>query len=106
LRRTTLALCSRPRDLDLGKPPGRIDPQYRFAGSDSDDIGNATNRSPFPMLHLLREASVERALQAFPDPAAIYETNQRTLRRLGPHGWAALCAQCLRDAGEAGGPAS
>jgi len=81
-------------------------PQYRFAGSQSDDIGNATNRSPFPMLHLLREASVERALQAFPEPEAIYEANQRTLRQLGASGWAALRAQCLCDAGEAGDPGS
>ncbi|MEO7853038.1 MAG: DUF1415 domain-containing protein [Rubrivivax sp.] len=74
-------------------------PHYQFAGTEPDDIGNATNRSPFPTLHLLREASVERAVQAFPEPEAIVEANQRSLRELGPQGWAAVQAQCLRDAG-------
>jgi hypothetical protein len=74
-------------------------PHYQFAGTDPDDIGNATNRSPFPTLHLLREDSVERALLAFPEPAVIVEINQRTLRDLGPKGWAAVQALCLRDAG-------
>jgi hypothetical protein len=73
-------------------------PHYRFAGTDADDPGNATNRSPHPTLHLLREVSVERAVAAFPDAASIYEANIRTLRALGPHGWAALQAQCRDDA--------
>ena len=67
-------------------------PQYRFAGTHADDIENATNRSPYPTLHLLREASIERALAAFPEAEAIYETNMRRLRALGPAGWAALRA--------------
>jgi len=73
-------------------------PQYRFAGTEADDIGNATNRSPFPTLHLLRESSVERAVATFADAAHIYEANLRTLQALGPDGWAALQAKCLRDA--------
>jgi hypothetical protein len=73
-------------------------PQYRFAGTDADDIGNATNRSPHPCLHLLREASIERAVASFPEPEAIYGTNMRTLRALGTEGWAALQAACLRGA--------
>ena len=73
-------------------------PQYQFAGSAAEDIENATNRSPYPTLHLLREASIERAVAAFPEPEAIYETNKRTLRALGPKGWAALQARCLRAA--------
>ncbi len=73
-------------------------PHYQFAGSEVDDIENATNRSPYPTLHLLREASIERAVAAFPEPEAIYETNMRTLRALGPKGWAELQARCLRDA--------
>ncbi len=73
-------------------------PHYRFAGSDEDDIHNATNRSPYPCLHLLREASIERAVAAFPQAEAIYSINQRTLSALGAQGWAALQAQCLRDA--------
>lgn len=67
-------------------------PQYRFAGTHAGDIENATNRSPHPTLHLLREASIERALAAFPEAEAIYETNMRCLRALGPAGWAALRA--------------
>lgn len=62
-------------------------PNYRFDGSEPDDIENYTNRAPYPILHLLREASVERATQAFPDAADIYERNQETLRRLGHEGW-------------------
>lgn len=73
-------------------------PQYRFAGTQADDIHNATNRSPYPTLHLLREASIERAVAAFPDAEAIYATNMRTLRDLGPKGWSALQTQWLRDA--------
>jgi len=73
-------------------------PQYQFAGTQVDDIENATNRSPYPTLHLLREASIERAVAAFPEPEAIYETNMRTLRALGPRGWAELQARCLRAA--------
>ena len=71
-------------------------PQYQFAGTDADDIDNATNRSPYPTLHLLREASIERAVAAFPEAEAIYEANQRTLRALGPAGWAALRAHWQR----------
>jgi uncharacterized protein len=61
-------------------------PQYQFEGSEPDDIENYTNRSPYPILHLLREASIERAVEAFPDAADIYERNQETLRRLGLEG--------------------
>jgi len=62
-------------------------PRYQFAGTTPDDIGNYTNRSPYPMLHLLREASVERAVAAIPDAATLYERNIETLRRLGVDGW-------------------
>jgi hypothetical protein len=65
-------------------------PQYQFAGTDADDIENFTNRSPYPTLHLLREDSVSRAVDAFPDPDAIVDRNIETLRRLGPAGWRAL----------------
>jgi uncharacterized protein len=71
-------------------------PQYRFAGTRAEDIENATNRSPHPTLHLLREASIERALASFPEAEAIYETNMRRLRALGPAGWAALRAHWQR----------
>ena len=65
-------------------------PDYQFAGTAPDDIGNHTNRSPYPTLHLLREASVERAVAAFPDHDAIVERNIATLERLGPEGWRRL----------------
>lgn len=65
-------------------------PRFVFAGADEDDITNNTNRSPHPTLHLLREESMDRAVAAFPDAAAIYEANMETLRRLGPQGWQAL----------------
>ena len=66
-------------------------PAYEFAGSAPDDVANCTNRSPHPTLHLLREASIDRAVAAFPDAAAIYERNIETLRRLGHAGWHRLC---------------
>lgn len=65
-------------------------PHYRFEGTEPEDIGNYSNRSPYPMLHLLREASVERAVTSFPDVAAIPERNIDTLKRLGREGWANL----------------
>ena len=73
-------------------------PRYQFAGTAADDLGNATNRSPHPTLHLLREASIERALAAFPNPEAIFEANIATLEKLGADGWAALQQQCRDDA--------
>lgn len=65
-------------------------PHYQFADSDPDDIENFSNRSPYPMLHLLREDSVARAIEAFPDPDAILERNKMTLRKLGHDGWKRL----------------
>lgn len=73
-------------------------PHYRFAGCARDDLGNATNRSPYPTLHLLREASVARAAAAFPEAATIFEANIGTMRRLGPDGWATLQRRCAEDA--------
>jgi hypothetical protein len=72
-------------------------PDYRFADSFEDAIENCTNRSPFPMLHLLREASVERAVDAFPDADAIVDRNMATLRRLGMEGWRRLLATSPGD---------
>ena len=65
-------------------------PQFQFAGTDEDDIGNATNRSPYPTLHLIREESIDRAVEAFPDAEAIFEGNIAKLEKLGAEGWAAL----------------
>ena len=65
-------------------------PRYRFEGTSPADIENYTNRSPYPMLHLLREASIERAIAAMPDIEEIYRRNIRTLRGLGHEGWRRL----------------
>jgi uncharacterized protein len=65
-------------------------PRFQFQGTEPDDITNCTNRSPYPTVHLLREESIDRAVQAFPDAEAIYETNMETMRQLGAHGWNAL----------------
>lgn len=65
-------------------------PQFQFAGTDVDDISNFTNRAPYPTLHLIREASIDRAVEAFPEAEAIYERNIETLERLGLDGWQQL----------------
>jgi hypothetical protein len=65
-------------------------PQYQFAGTRPQDIENCSNRSPYPTLHLLREASIERAVAVFPDASRIFERNIETLRRLGHDGWRRL----------------
>jgi uncharacterized protein len=65
-------------------------PQYQFADTQTEDIENYTNRSPYPMLHLLREASVEQAIAAAGDTGEIYRRNIRTLRKLGHVGWRRL----------------
>jgi hypothetical protein len=67
-----------------------LHPLYQFGGTLADDITNYTNRSPYPTLHLLREASIDRAVAAFPNPEAIFETNMQTLQDLGLPGWTAL----------------
>ena len=72
-------------------------PGYQFADSRPDDIENYSNRAPYPILHLLREDSVSRAVDAYPDADVIVERNYATLRRLGHEGWQKLFA----DDGEA-----
>lgn len=65
-------------------------PDFQFADTAPDDIGNCTNRSPYPTLHLLREESIDRAVQAFPEAEMIYEANIQTLEKLGREGWKKL----------------
>jgi uncharacterized protein len=81
--------------LDLGDviQIASFHPSYQFADTSPDDVENCTNRSPFPMLHLLRQASVDRAVASVPDTASIYESNIATLRRLGLEGWQKLWLQ-------------
>ena len=62
-------------------------PDYQFADTDPNDIGNFTNRAPYPTLHLLREDSIERAVEAFPEASDIFEKNIATLEQLGHEGW-------------------
>nr|QLG20343.1 hypothetical protein [uncultured bacterium] len=65
-------------------------PQYQFADAEENDISNYTNRAPYPILHLLREASLARAIRHHPDPSRIYQENMATLNALGLEGWRAL----------------
>lgn len=65
-------------------------PQFQFADAEPDDVAHCSNRSPYPTLHLLREDSIERAVQAYPDAETIYERNILTLRQLGLPGWQKL----------------
>ena len=68
-------------------------PGYQFAGTTADDVENLTNQSPYPTLHLLREDSVSRAVESFPDAALIYDRNTALLREMGVAGWQALGMQ-------------
>lgn len=80
----------RKRGLEGVLQVASFHPRFTFADTDEDDITNFTNRAPHPVLHLLREESLDRAVEAYPDAAAIYERNMEVLRRLGPEGWEAL----------------
>ena len=73
-------------------------PDYQFADTAPEDMGNASNRAPYPTLHLLREESIDRAVAAFAQAEQIFETNIATLESLGPSAWEQLRAQCLDDA--------
>lgn len=75
-------------------------PQFQFAGTAADDVTNCTNRAPYPTLHLLREDSIDRAVQAYPEAEAIYKRNMEVLEQLGMPGWQAL------DVGAGGGAAA
>ncbi len=65
-------------------------PQFEFGDAPPGDVTHLTNRAPHPTLHLLREDSITRAVQAFAQADAIYDTNKATMRRLGHEGWQAL----------------
>lgn len=65
-------------------------PRWEFAGSTHDDVANCVGRAPFPTLHLLREASIDRAVAVVPDASRIYEANRRRLHELGWEGWMRL----------------
>ncbi len=67
-------------------------PLWQFADTEPEDVGNYTNRSPYPVLHVLREDSLDEAIAAYSDPSDIYERNIRTLQTLGVGGWRKLFA--------------
>ena len=76
-------------------------PDFQFEGTDSDDISNYTNRSPYPTLHLIREDSIAKAAQAFPDASAIFERNIALLEKMGHEGWDKLdIPRCPFDHGK------
>lgn len=75
-------------------------PAYRFAGADEDDPANFTNRSPYPMLHLLREASLEKALAHYPNPEDIPERNIEVARQRGLAHMQLLLAACFSAGAE------
>lgn len=75
-----------------------VRPQYGFASTAEDEMGNATNRSPYPtLLHLLQGNSGERAGCVFSDADKIFKANIRTPENLGPQAWAELQARCKID---------
>jgi hypothetical protein len=79
-------------ELDGELQVASFHPHYRFADTDEDDPGNCTNRAPYPTLHLLRETSLDRAVEAYPEPDAIVERNLATMEALGLEGYRALLA--------------
>ena len=79
-------------DLEGELQVASFHPQFQFADTAPDDMGNYSNRSPYPTLHLLREESIERAVEAFPQASRIFENNIDTLEKLGHEGWAKLMA--------------
>jgi uncharacterized protein len=84
-------------DLDGVLQVASFHPGYRFADTDADDAGNCTNRAPYPTLHLLREASLDRAVEAYPDPEIIVERNLTTMAALGIEGYRALLNDPTQD---------
>ncbi len=69
-------------------------PDYCFADASHDDAANYTNRSPYPMLHIIREASIEKALTKYPDPEQIPERNMQLTRELGLENLQTLLETC------------
>jgi len=72
-------------------------PHYQFAGTGPDDAENYTNRSPYPMLHLLREASLEVAIDHYPNVDDIPDRNIELTQKLGVQNMRALLARCLEN---------
>jgi len=69
-------------------------PDYQFAGTATDDAENYTNRSPYPLLHILREASLARSIAAYPDTGKIPVRNIEQMKSLGREKLQALIQAC------------
>tara|TARA_R110001606_G_scaffold11354_3_gene49175 strand:- start:55388 stop:55933 length:546 start_codon:yes stop_codon:yes gene_type:complete len=57
-------------------------PDYCFAETDPDSVENLTNRAPYPILHIIREESLEKALEKMTSPDEIYKRNIQTMNEL------------------------
>ncbi len=75
-------------------------PDYQFGGTEPGDVENYTNRSPYPMLHLIREESLERAIANYPDTDKIPERNIALLKSLGQDTMEALFQACFHGGDE------
>jgi len=71
-------------------------PNYQFGGTNFDDAENYTNRSPYQMLHLIREASLEKAVANYPDPEDIPERNINIMNELGADKMKVLLEECFQ----------
>jgi hypothetical protein len=89
-------------DLEGELQVASFHPDYQFAGTAAADIENYTNRSPYPVLHVLRESSIELAIADMPDPSVIYRRNIQRLRQLGLDGWRRLWADPVYSGGTRG----
>lgn len=69
-------------------------PDYQFAGTAPDDAENYTNRAPYPVLHIIREASIENRLASYPDAGAIPERNIKLMNKMGRQQLQGLLARC------------
>lgn len=86
----TVDIATSEPEFDYAFQVASLHPQYQFAGTEADDIENYSNRAPYPTLHLLREDSVDKAVDAFPDADLIADRNIEMLKKLGHEGWEAL----------------
>lgn len=84
-------------DLERTLQIASFHPQYQFADTRPDDLENYTNRSPYPTLHILRESSIEKAVDSMEDTDAIYEANIAALEQLGKEGWEKLWEAAKRQ---------
>ena len=71
-------------------------PDYQFADTQPEDVENYTNRSPFPMLHIIREASLEVAVERYPDPEQISQRNIALLKSMGRTHMQMLLKACYK----------